>query len=105
MVPGTEGDRTDFEQAVHDVLSSLEPGDVVTYGEVAVEAGYSKRASRSVGGYLARSGGGYPWWRVVMADGRLAPGKEDEQGRRLRSEGVEVRKGRVVMDGCGHHRR
>ncbi len=105
MIRGTEAARTDFEQAVHDVLCALEAGDVVTYGEVAVEAGYSKRASRAVGGYLARSGGDYPWWRVVMADGRLAPGKENDQGRRLRGEGVEVRKGRVVMAGGVHHRR
>ena len=96
---GAERPFTDFEQAVHDVLAGLAPGDVVTYGEVAIEAGYSKRASRSVGGFLAKRGGDYPWWRVVDATGRLAPGKAGEQGRRLRAEGVEVRRGRVVMAG------
>ena len=44
---------TEFESAVDTVLRSLRPGDVVTYGEVALEAGYSARASRSVGGFLA----------------------------------------------------
>jgi methylated-DNA-protein-cysteine methyltransferase-like protein len=80
---------TDFERAVALVLESLEPGDVVTYGEVAAEAGYPGRA-RAVGAFLAAHGGAYPWWRVVTASGRLVPGHEDDHARRLRAEGVEV---------------
>jgi methylated-DNA-protein-cysteine methyltransferase related protein len=38
---------------------------------------------------------GLPWWRVVRADGRLVPGNEAEQARRLRAEGLVVRNGRV----------
>jgi len=86
---------TPFETAVGAVLESLREGDVVTYGEVAVEAGYSPRASRAVGAILARRGGVYPWWRVVTAGGRLVPGHEVEHARRLRAEGVEVVDGRV----------
>jgi len=77
------------------VLDALGPGDVVTYGEVAAEAGHPG-AARAVGHYLARSGGAHPWWRVVAAGGRLAPGHEAEQARRLRAEGVALRGGRVV---------
>ena len=80
---------TELERAVDRVLRSLEPGDVMTYGEVAAEAGYPGRA-RAVGHILARSDGEYSWWRVVAAGGRRAPGKEREQGRRLRAEGVDV---------------
>ena len=47
---------TDFEEAVTAVISSLEPGDVVTYGEVAAEAGYPG-AARAVGTVLAKSEG------------------------------------------------
>lgn len=83
-----------FEDRVVAVVAALGRGDVVTYGEVAREAG-SPGAARAVGNVMARSEG-LPWWRVVAASGRLAPGKEDEQGRRLRAEGVEVRDGRVV---------
>jgi methylated-DNA-protein-cysteine methyltransferase related protein len=86
---------TDFERAVDRVLRSLQPGQVVTYGEVALEAG-RPGAARAVGALLAGSGGGYPWWRVVTAAGRLVPGHEHEQERRLRAEGVELRHGRVV---------
>jgi methylated-DNA-protein-cysteine methyltransferase-like protein len=80
---------TPWEVAVDRVLRGLRPGDVVTYGEVALEAG-RPGAARSVGTILAGSGGEYPWWRVVTASGRLVPGHEVEQARRLRSEGVEV---------------
>jgi methylated-DNA-protein-cysteine methyltransferase-like protein len=80
---------TPFEEAIAEVLLSLQPGDVVTYGEVALEAG-RPGASRAVGAFLAGSGGAYPWWRVVNASGRLVPGHEVEHARRLRAEGVAV---------------
>ena len=89
-------DRTELESAIASVLDALVPGDVVTYGEVALEAGYPGR-SRAVGRYLSEHGGAHPWWRVVNASGRLVPGNEVEQARRLRAEGVEVdaERGRV----------
>jgi len=76
------------------VLQSLRPGEVVTYGEVAAEAGYPGRA-RAVGNILAGSDGDLPFWRVVTATGRLVPGHEEEHARRLRAEGVTVVDGRV----------
>jgi methylated-DNA-protein-cysteine methyltransferase-like protein len=90
----TASDRTPFETAVSQVLDRLQPGDVVTYGEVAAEAGYPGRA-RAVGAFLAAHGSAHPWWRVVTATGRLVPGHETEHERRLRAEGVRVTKGRV----------
>lgn len=87
---------TDFERAVAAVIAATEPGDIVAYGEVAAEAGYPGRA-RAVGSFLARRGGDLPWWRVVTATGRLVPGGEDEQGRRLRAEGAQVRNGHVRL--------
>jgi methylated-DNA-protein-cysteine methyltransferase-like protein len=90
----TPGQVEDFEQAVARVLDSLAPGDVVTYGEVAAEAGFPG-AARAVGRVLSQSGGDHPWWRVVTASGRLVPGHEAEHARRLLAEGVDVRDGRV----------
>jgi methylated-DNA-protein-cysteine methyltransferase-like protein len=78
--------RPDFEEAVQEVVTSLPPGTVTTYGEVAAEAGFPG-AARAVGNFLRRSAG-LPWWRVVGAGGRLVPGDEEEQARRLRAEGV-----------------
>jgi methylated-DNA-protein-cysteine methyltransferase related protein len=80
---------TRFEQEVVRVLQSLRPGEVVTYGEVAAEAGFPG-AARAVGHLLATSGDDLPWWRVVTASGRLVPGHEAEHARRLRAEGVPV---------------
>ena len=87
---------TPFEDAIATVLDSLRPGEVVTYGEVALEAG-RPGAARAVGAYLAGTDGAHPWWRVVTAAGRLVPGHEAEQARRLRAEGIEVdeQRGRV----------
>ena len=89
---------TPWEEAIERVLESLAPGEVVTYGEVALEAG-RPGAARSVGTFLASSGGAYCWWRVVSASGRLVPGHEAEQARRLRKEGVPVdeARGRVKL--------
>ena len=83
-----------FRARVVEVIAGLQTGEVVSYGDVAVQAGFPG-AARGVGAVLANSDG-LPWWRVVMSDGRLAPGKEREQGRRLRAEGVTVRGGRVA---------
>ena len=87
--------RTEWEERIHAVLAELVSGEVVSYGEVARRAG-RPRAARSVGSYLAREGGAYPWWRVVRTDGTLAAHKRTEQARRLRAEGVEVVRHRVL---------
>ena len=60
------------------VLHSIGPGEVVTYGDIADDAGYP-RQSRFVGRVLATTDTEVPWWRVVNAAGRLVPGNEREQ--------------------------
>ena len=87
-----------FVERVRRVVAAVPPGQVVTYGEVAEEAG-SPGAARAVGNVMARSDG-LPWWRVVTGTGRLVPGHEAEHARRLRAEGVPVRNGRVVGFGA-----
>lgn len=86
---------TAFEQSVAAVVAATGPGDVMTYGEVALEAG-RPGAARAVGATLAK-GGVDGWWRVVTSTGRLVPGLEDEHTELLRAEGVDVRDGRVRM--------
>ncbi len=95
---------TELEQAILDVLVLLEPGEVVSYGDVADDAGYPGRA-RAVGRFLATGAGAVPWWRVVNAVGRLVPGNEAEHAARLRAEGVLVRDGRVVSSPRGRFSR
>lgn len=86
---------TDFEDRVRALVAALSEGEVVTYGELATEAG-RPGAARAVGNIMATADG-LPWWRVVHADGRLVPGNEGEQARRLRAEGVEIRNQRVYV--------
>lgn len=85
---------TEFEDAVVKVISSLGPGDVVTYGEVAAEAGFPG-AARAVGTLIAKSEG-LPWWRVVGSGGRLRSPDKARQARMLTDEGVLVIDYRVV---------
>jgi len=75
---------------VRAVVAATVAGEVMTYGEVAREAGFPG-AARAVGNVLAGSGGSLPWWRIVTADGRLVPGEERAQARHLRAEGVRLR--------------
>jgi len=86
--------KPDFETAVATVIESLRPGDLMTYGEVAAEAGFPG-AARAVGRVL-RTSTGLPWWRIVTSNGRLVPGNEREHSELLEREGVIVRDGRVA---------
>jgi methylated-DNA-protein-cysteine methyltransferase-like protein len=92
---------TPFQTAIQDALQLLRLGEVVTYGEIAAQAGYPG-AARAVGNIL-RNSSGLPWWRVVASDGRLVPGLEREQERRLIAEGTQVIDGRVARGLVGHN--
>jgi methylated-DNA-protein-cysteine methyltransferase-like protein len=83
------------DQRILDVIRSIGEGEVVTYGDIAEDAGYPKQ-SRLVGRLLSTNDDpDLPWWRVVNSVGRLVPGNEREQAARLRGEGVKVRDGKV----------
>ena len=82
------------DQRILDVIRSLREGEVVTYGDIAEDAGYPK-LSRLVGRILATTDEEVPWWRVVNSVGRLVPGHERDQSAILRAEDVKVVDGRV----------
>lgn len=90
----------DFRRRVELVVASLQPGEVVSYGDVAAEAGFPG-AARAVGRIMANPSPGsrLPWWRVVTSTGRLVPGLEARHARLLRAEGVPLRHGRVPTPG------
>jgi methylated-DNA-protein-cysteine methyltransferase-like protein len=94
-------------QAIWDVVAMIPQGRVRTYGGVARVAGFPGHARQA--GYALRLMPAHlhlPWHRVVGAGGRIVFPKSSrqyrEQGRRLRSEGVAVKDGRVprsaIMD-------
>jgi methylated-DNA-protein-cysteine methyltransferase-like protein len=90
-------------QAIWHAVRAIPRGQVSSYGNVARRAGLPGRA-RLVGYALkiAPNDLELPWHRVVAAGGRIAFPKESrqfaEQRRRLRSEGVELTRGRVVSE-------
>ena len=92
-------DGAGFQQRVAAAVAAIPPGTVSTYGEVAVEAGFTTGASRAVGNVLQRVEG-LPWWRVVTASGRLVPGLEERHAQLLRAEGVALSAGRVGLPGA-----
>ena len=95
---------TDMESRFVAVIVALAEGEVVSYGDVADDAGFPGR-SRAVGALLSHTPIDLPWWRVVRSDGRLATPPNAGQAALLRAEGVLVRGDRVVESPGGRFRR
>lgn len=91
----SEPESSDFDRAVEEVLLGLSAGEVVTYGWVALEAGYPGR-HRAVGTFLAHRFDGPNWWLVVGSDRRLHAPDATLQAALLRADGVTVEAGRVL---------
>lgn len=86
------------------VIASLAPGEVVSYGDVAHDAGHPG-AARAVGALLAGTDADVPWWRVVRSDGRLVTEHPGRQAALLRAEGVTVVGHRVTNAPAGRFSR
>lgn len=76
---------TDFQRRVVDVVTGLRSGDLVTYAEVALEAGHPG-AGQAVANVLRRVPG-LPWWRVLPSNGRLYRQHREAAEPLLRAEG------------------
>jgi methylated-DNA-protein-cysteine methyltransferase related protein len=93
--------RTEALELIWRTVVAIPRGEIATYGGIARRAGLPGRA-RMVGHALkvAPAKLALPWHRVLGAGGRIAFPKGSrqfaEQRRRLRAEGVEVVRGRVV---------
>lgn len=79
---------TPFQRAVATVVRDLAPGEVVTYGDVALEVGRPGGA-QAVANVLRRVPD-LPWWRVVPTSGRLYRTHAPTQAPLLEAEGVRV---------------
>jgi methylated-DNA-protein-cysteine methyltransferase-like protein len=95
--PGTAG----FYERVYDLVLRVPPGQVTTYGDIALALGWPRHA-RLVGYALAICPGGIPAHRVVNHRGEASPawggGHPEEQRALLRAEGVSfTREGRVDL--------
>jgi len=86
------------------VVAAIPRGKVMTYGDVAEYMG--EGGARAVGGVMRRHGGGVPWHRVVLADGRpaqtcleLATGLLVDDETPMTSDGSRVDLARARWDG------
>lgn len=84
-----------LHERVRDIVASIPPGSVATYGDVAAVAGAP--SPRIVGRILSEDGADLPWHRVLRANGTPAPHLVREQLARLRTEGVLAKDGRVNL--------
>lgn len=86
---------TPLQERFSQVVRDLQPGEVVSYREIARRSG-NRRWARAAGAFLAEHGDDLPWWRVVRTGGWLSAPDVADQRRRLESEGVDIEAGRVL---------
>jgi len=66
---------SEFVAHVLDIVDTIPPGRVMTYGDVAAALG--SRAARAVGQVMSNYGSDVPWWRVIRAGGHPPVEHED----------------------------
>lgn len=75
-------------------VATIPEGRVTTYGAIGRMVGYGPRVVARV---LATRGDEVCWWRVIRADGSIAPQLVAQATVLLRAEGVGVRQGAVSL--------
>ncbi len=83
----------DFASHVLDVVDSIPPGRVMSYGDIAAYLATGP-GPRQVGRVMAVYGGAVPWWRVIHSDGTPAPGHDSVALRHYLAEGTPLRSAR-----------
>jgi alkylated DNA nucleotide flippase Atl1 len=83
------GELDGYASRVLDVVDSIPPGRVMSYGDIAEYLG--EGGPRQVGRVMAQWGGGVAWWRVIHADGTPAPGHEGTALRHYWDEKTPLR--------------
>lgn len=76
----------ELHERVRDIIMSIPPGRVASYGDIAAMAGAS--TPRLVGRILSEDGHDLPWYRVLRSNGTPAPALVHRQLELLRAEGV-----------------
>jgi alkylated DNA nucleotide flippase Atl1 len=84
----------DVDEAVFDVVDTIPPGRVSTYGAIGRLVGVGpRRVARALSG----GGAAVPWHRVLRADGTAAEPVRVHQLQLLAAEGVPIRGSRVDL--------
>ncbi len=88
-------DDSKYRERVFEIVRSIPPGRVMTYGQIAeiLGEGYTPR---TVGFVMHAASDSTPWHRVINAQGGCSTGRvvipHDKQRRMLESEGVKFNK-------------
>ncbi len=86
-----------IDEAADSVLlaaATIPEGKVTTYGAIGRMVGYGPRVVARV---MATRGDEVCWWRVIRADGSIAPQLVEQATPLLKAEGVKVRRGVVNL--------
>jgi alkylated DNA nucleotide flippase Atl1 len=78
-----------FVDDVLEVVDSIPPGQVLSYGDIAALLG--TRAARAVGTIMRKYGHDHPWWRVVRSGGLPPVGHETHAREHYEAEGTPLR--------------
>ncbi|OXM68308.1 MULTISPECIES: MGMT family protein [Amycolatopsis] len=76
----------ELHERVREVVATVPPGKVATYGDIAAIAGAP--SPRMIGRILSEDGADLPWHRILRANGTPAPHLVHRQLELLRAEGV-----------------
>jgi alkylated DNA nucleotide flippase Atl1 len=90
--PGTITDVDDYSSRVLDVVDTIPPGHVMSYGDIAEYL--ASGGPRQVGRVMSTYGGGVPWWRVIHSDGTPPPGHDRAALEHYRDENTPLRSAR-----------
>lgn len=88
----SELELDDLTSRVLDLVDTVPPGRVASYGDIAARCG---TGPRQVGRIMATHGHLVAWWRILRADGTSAVA--DQARAHWESEGIAHRDGRVRM--------
>lgn len=81
--------RTEYVEAVLDLVALIPAGAAVAYGDVAELLGSG--GPRQVGSVMSHHGSDVPWWRVLKSSGDAPPGHEREALALYLAEGTPLR--------------
>lgn len=81
--------RTEYVEAVLELVALIPAGTAVAYGDVAELLGSG--GPRQVGSLMSHYGSAVPWWRVLKSNGEAPPGHEREALVRYLQEGTPLR--------------
>lgn len=93
-----------FSERVLDLVLSIEPGEISTYGDIARTAGGGGQAARSVSGILARYyKKGYkniPFHRIVYSNGQVwkSPKHDVLRNKLYKKEGIIIDEKGFIID-------